>query len=110
MIPIKSKLRIEQGANFSSTISVLGDDGQPFNLTGYTGAAQLRKHYSSSSYHTFTVALGGNTGIVTLSMTPTQTGAINSGIHVFDCEVTSGNTVYRVAEGQVNVSAQVTKS
>jgi len=101
---------MEQGANFSATVPVLGDDGLPFNLTGYTGAAQVRKHYSSLTAYTFTVALGGNTGIVTLSMTPVQTGAISPGIHVFDCEVTSGNTVYRVAEGQVHITAQVTKA
>ena len=109
MAAVKSKLLIEQGADFSVNIDMIADDGTPLDLTGYSGASQLRKHYSSLNSHPFTVTVGGNTGLIVLSMTRTQTANISPGIHVFDCEITSGNTTYRVAEGQAIVKAQVTR-
>ena len=41
----KTNLVIDQGSTFSVTISVLDADGAVVDLTNYTGAAQMRKHY-----------------------------------------------------------------
>ena len=44
-----ANLLIDQGASFSSTVTVYNSDDTVFDLTDYTGAAQVRKSYSSSS-------------------------------------------------------------
>ena len=40
----KANMIIEQGTDFSSTITVQDSSGNITNLTGYTAAAQIRKH------------------------------------------------------------------
>ena len=57
------------------------------DLTGYIGRAMVRKKYSSTSpAATFTVAFAADrtTGIVTISLTATQSAAIPAGESVDD--------------------------
>jgi len=104
-----TNLLIEQGANFSSTITLFNDD----NLTGYTAAGQIRKSYSSSSASaTFTISFSADRseGQITLSLTSTQTAAVEEGRYVYDIEVTSSDSVVtRVLQGTVTVSPNVTR-
>ena len=44
-----ANLLVDQGATFTSTVTVFNTDDTLFNLTDYTVASQLRKSYSSSS-------------------------------------------------------------
>jgi hypothetical protein len=108
-----ANLLIDQGASFSSTITVFNSDDTIFDLTGYTGASQVRKSYSSSSASaTFTVSFASDrsTGQVTLTLTPTQTAALEEGRYVYDVEVTSSDsTVTRVLQGTVTVSPNATR-
>jgi|TARA_R110001592_G_scaffold58814_5_gene178104 hypothetical protein len=108
-----ANLLIDQGASFSSTITVFNSDDTIFDLTGYTGASQVRKSYSSSSASaTFTVSFASDrsTGQVTLTLTPTQTAALEEGRYVYDVEVTStDSTVTRVLQGTVTVSPNATR-
>ena len=71
---------IEQGATFTTTVTVKASDGTAFNLTGYTPRAQMRKSYYSSTKTDFTAAIEGaaTNGQVTLSLTATQTAAITA--------------------------------
>lgn len=108
-----TNLLIEQGANFSSTITLFNDDDTVFNLTGYTAAGQIRKSYSSSSASaTFTILFSADRseGQITLSLTSTQTAAVEEGRYVYDIEVTSSDSVVtRVLQGTVTVSPNVTR-
>ena len=52
-----AELTLEQGANFTTTVTVNGSDGSPTNLTSYTAAAQLRKSYYSTTANSFTVTV-----------------------------------------------------
>lgn len=107
---IKAHITIDQGANYSTSIDVTDDAGDPTDLTGYTGAAQMRKHYTSTNAHAFTVAIANASGVVTLSMNAAVTGNISPGRYVYDCELTdSGGTVSRLIEGIVTVTPQVTR-
>ena len=72
----KANLTIDQGSSFSTSIALTDNDGVALNLTGYTGAAQLRKHYTSSTAVTFTVTIDALNGEVGLSLTSTQGSAI----------------------------------
>lgn len=105
----KANIVIDQGASFSSSITVTDDEGVPVDLTGYTGTAQMRKHYTSSNSVSFAVAVS-NAGIIALSLTANQTANIAAGRYVYDVEVTdTNNLVYRIVEGIVTLTPQVTR-
>ena len=106
---IKGNLIIDQGASFETTINVTDDEDTPVDLSGYTGAAQLRKHYTSLTSTAFTVAITGATGEVTLSMSANTTANIAAGRYVYDCEITNGSVTTRIIEGIVTVTPQVTR-
>lgn len=105
---LKANITIDQGTDFATSIDVTDDDGDPTDLSGFTGAAQMRKHYTSSNSFSFTVAVAN--GSVTLSMNSATTANIVAGRYVYDCELTSGsNVVTRIVEGIVTVTPQVTR-
>ena len=108
-----TNLLIEQGATFNSTISLFNSDDTVFDLTGHTAAGQIRKSYSSSSASaTFSISFSTDRteGQITLSLTPTQTAALDEGRYVYDIETTaSDSTVTRVLQGTVTVSPNVTR-
>lgn len=107
---IKANIQIDQGTTYSTNIDVTDDNGDPVDLTGYSGAAQLRKHYTSSNAHAFAVSIANAAGVVTLSMTANVTANIVAGRYVYDCELTDGDgTVSRLIEGIVTVTPQVTR-
>ena len=106
----KANITIDQGTTFSTTISLTDDNGEPINLTDYTGRSQMRKHYTSSNSHSFTVSFNSEQGTVILEMTPTQTANLVAGRYVYDVEVVSGaNVVSRIIEGIVTVTPEVTR-
>lgn len=105
----KANLVVDQGTTFTTTITVSDDEGNALDLTGYTGAAQIRKHYTSSNSVSFVVSITPATGEVTLSLTANATANLNAGRYVYDCELTNSGTVSRILEGIVTVSPQVTR-
>jgi len=105
----KANLVIDQGTTFSTIITVADAEGVALDLSNYTGAAQMRKHYSSSNSFSFTIYVA-NTGTVTLSMSANTTANITSGRYVYDCEITSNTgVVSRIAEGIITVTPEVTR-
>ena len=103
-----ANLKVDQGADFATTINLNNLDGTDFNLTGYTVASQMAKSYAST---TKTASItDAATGAIQLSLTNAQTGALTQGRYVYDVEVTqtSGNVKTRVIEGQITVFPQVT--
>lgn len=107
----KVNLVVDQGADFATTITLKQDDGTALILGDYTGAAQLRKHFTSSNATNFTVELANTTGVVTLSLSSAQTANLVSGRYVYDVEITDGDgVVSRIVEGIVTVTPNVTRS
>ncbi len=105
----KANLVVDQGTTFTTTITVTDDDGNALDLTGYTGSAQIRKHYTSSNSVNFTVSVAGASGEVTLSLSAAATGDLTAGRYVYDCELTNTGVVSRILEGIVTVTPQVTR-
>lgn len=107
-----ANLTIDQGASFSSDVTVKDANGNAFNLTGYTAAAKMAKGYQSTKTRTsFTTTITTPTsGVVTLSLTPAQTTALDAERYVYDLEITLTATgaVTRVIEGIITVRPQVT--
>lgn len=106
----KANIIIDQGTTFSTIINLTDDNGDPIDLTGYTGDSEMRKHYSSSNSTSFGVTLGGVDGTVVLTLSANQTSNLTPGRYVYDVEVTSGaNVVSRIVEGIVTVTPEVTR-
>ena len=106
----KANLIIDQGTTFSSTVTLTDTNGDPIDLSDYTGAAQMRKSCTSSSQTAFTVALGGSNGTITLSLTANATANISGGRYLYDVELTdSSNAISRVFEGIVTVNPNITR-
>ena len=106
----KVNLSVDQGASYQTSVAVKDANDNVADLTGWTGAGQLRKHYSSSNSTSFGVAVDANSGIVMLSLTANQTGSLLGGRYVYDVELTDGaNNILRIVEGIVSVNPQVTK-
>lgn len=86
----------------------------PVDITGYTAEFQMRSTPGSvNPVLTLTTASGititGATGNIALHATATQTGAVNEGPYDYDLEIYQGSSVTRVVQGQIIVSAQVTR-
>ncbi len=106
------ELFVEQGANYSTSITLDDSNGDAFDLTDYQAKCQMKKSYYSTNAtaeFTTTIASPGD-GIITLSMTSGTTANIAAGRYVYDVIIkSSSNTVTRVLEGIVNIIPQVTK-
>ena len=106
-----ANLTIDQGATFTSDVTVKDAQGNAFNLTGFTAVAKLAKGFASTKTRTnmtTSIATDATTGVVTLSLTATETAALDAERYVYDLEITSGAAVTRVIEGIITVRPQVT--
>ena len=108
---------IDQGSDVAIEVHCVDKNGAAKNLANYTPAAKLKKSYTSSDSDTtsFTSIISDSTsGIVTLSLTNTQTSALSKGRYVYDVELSfldsaSNTIVERILEGRIQVTPSVTK-
>jgi hypothetical protein len=110
---------IDQGADQVIQLELVDIAGAKKDLSGYSIAAQIRKTYSSSDSDAVTfstqIATPATDGIINLTLTNSQTGAMKAGRYVYDVEISStdsaSNTlVERILEGQITVSPSVTRT
>ncbi len=117
-----AKLYIDQGATLAQTVSLRDGSGNPYNLTGYTIAGEIRSTATSSIVITpltisitapatlgqFVIALAASaTAILPVD---TNTGPVNvPTIYTYDVNITTGVTVIRVLQGEVIISPEVTR-
>ena len=109
----KANIVVDQGSDFSTTITVRDNAGAVLNLTNYIGAAQIRKHYTSTTATSMNVVFETprENGQISLKLTRAQTAGLSDGRYVYDVEVTdSANTRSRLVEGIVTVTPQVTRN
>lgn len=110
-------LTIPQGATWSQALVwKTGSPASAVNLTGYSARMQLRVRPTSASFEleltssNGRISLGTTNGTITLSLTATETAALEAGRYVYDLEmVSSGSVVTRLLEGTVTVSPEVTR-
>ncbi|CAB5221913.1 hypothetical protein UFOVP242_137 [uncultured Caudovirales phage] len=105
-------LAIDQGTDFSANLIIKDSTGTARDLTGYTGNAQLRRSYASTTNVQFTVNIATpSTGVVTLTLANAATANLKYGRYVYDLELTksSANTIERAYEGIVTVYPEVTR-
>lgn len=106
------EITIEQGASFSSTITVNDAAGDAFDLTDYTGKAQVRKSYYSTTATDFTVTIPSPTsGEMVIEMPATTTANLAPGRYVYDVIVVDDQgDVTRLFEGTAAVTPGVTRN
>jgi hypothetical protein len=110
MVAVVLDIEIEQGVTCDIAITALAEDGVTArDLSGYTGAMQVRETADS-----MTVLLTGvvtlTAGLVTATITDTDTGAVEWYAGVYDIEIDNGTRSERIARGKVRVTRQVTRS
>lgn len=107
-----SNLFIDQDADFTTTVTINDSAGTALDLTGYTALAMIRKTYQSTTATTFTSTFVSprTSGQITISLTDTQTAALEAGRYVYDMVITdsSGNKT-RVVEGIATVNPSVSR-
>jgi hypothetical protein len=87
----------------------------PLDITGYTAQLQMRSYPNSpTAVLTLTtqnggITITGPTGNIAVHATAAQTGAIDQGPYDYDLEIYQSSSVTRVVQGQIVVSAQVTR-
>ena len=109
-------IEIDQGATYTLAITYKDSAGVPINLTNYTAAMQLRLQYDSPttalslSSPSNGIVITGASGLVTITITDTQTAALASDTFLYDLEITSPTSVKtRLIQGVAVVSAEVTR-
>lgn len=107
---------IEQGVPFTRTMTWRDDANTVVNLTGYTAKLQIRSRAESTtpilelSTSNGRITLGGATGIITLTLDATTTGALNFVRGVYQLELYNGSSVpTRLLEGVVSLSKEVVR-
>lgn len=105
----KANLVIDQGATFSTDLSLTDDNGDVMNLNGYTANSQMRKWYTSTNSTSFSTAINVATGTITLSLTANQTANLTAGRYVYDVEVAESGVISRVVEGIITVTPNATR-
>jgi hypothetical protein len=105
------ELFLEQGADFTTSITLDDVNGDPYDLTGTVAKSQIKKsYYSINETEHFVITINDPAaGIINMAMPSANTANIAAGRYVYDVIIkNSGNTVTRVLEGIVNVIPQVT--
>jgi len=111
------KFTIDKGSDVAIQLNLEDVNGNPKNLTNFSVEAKMKRNYNSDSAdtHSFSSLISSppTDGIITLSMTNTQTDALTTGNYVYDVEISyvdsGGDTVIeRVLEGKIRVSPSVT--
>lgn len=106
---------IEQGATFGQTLTLKDSTGAVINLTGFTGSMSLKQNPSdTATVITLTTSnsrmtMGGTAGTITLSISATDTAALEADDGVYDLEITSGGSlVTRLIEGTYSIRRNIT--
>ena len=114
-------ITIKQGTDVAIEIELINNDGSAKDLTNHSVSAYMKRRYEDSANDPNTVQFNSiivtppSSGIITLSLTNTQTDAlITRGRYVYDLELSyvdsDANTIIsRVLEGQIEVSPSATK-
>lgn len=105
------ELTIEQGATFTTTVTVSDGSGGIVDLSDSTIKAQIRKSYYSVTSYDFDVTIESPTnGEVVIEMPAANTVNLNPGRYVYDViMIDAYDVVTRLFEGTVAVTPGVTR-
>ena len=107
-VPCGVNLVVYGGSNAVNNLEVKTTSGSNFDLTGYSGHSAISKSVGtgSSDYQNAIFTVGFTSaydGKVKLSLGATATAALDQGRYMFDVNVDSGSTVFKLVSGNVYV-------
>ena len=103
----KANISVDQGATFSTYVSLTDDNGNPLDLTAYSGIACMRTSYASVNAVPFQVSLAN--GNVTLALDANTTSNMTRPRYLYDLFLIDGSNTYtKVLEGVVYVTPSIT--
>jgi hypothetical protein len=124
----KYSFTIEQGSTLDFEIQYKDPNSLPVNLTGFSGKMQIRSNFADNNpvtYATLSSSLaadgtglnfsGSNgstppiSGSIGIYISAASSSAFNFQTARYDLEISSGNTVTRILEGQITLSKEVTR-
>lgn len=112
--PAVYNLTMYQGASFDYTFTWKIDNAA-VNLTGYMARMQARRNYQSEDVVLDLedgngITLGGSAGTIIVEVDAEDTAEIDAANYVYDLELESpGGEVYRLLQGKLIVSPEVTR-
>ena len=101
-VPMGVNLTMFSGADFNTTFTIRTSAGSSIDFTNYTGRSNMNKSAIGTA-NTFGVSLGDTDGKITLSMGSTVTRSLAEGRYLYDINVSSGSTFFKIIEGNVLV-------
>ena len=101
-VPYGVNLTMFSCADFNTTFTIRTSAGSSIDFSNYTGTSNMKKSAIGTA-NTFGVTLGDTDGKITLSMGSTVTRSLAEGRYLYDINVSSGSTFYKVIEGNVLV-------
>ena len=105
-------LRIDAGATFTRQFRLTNKvDGSIFDFTGYTAKAQIREHVSTALALELNPTIELSTGIISFTISATNTSTLNAGPYIWGLEVTNATIpdTKRLVEGAVYVTPEVVR-
>lgn len=109
----KYNINIDQGSTYNLQLEWKDENGTPIDLTGFTAKMQAR--YTKPTNPIAFELTTENGGIIivdnkiNLTVTATQTGALEIVGIIYDLELYNGLNITRLIEGNICVSKEVTK-
>jgi hypothetical protein len=89
--PKRFDLEVYQGDTFTFNLVLKGNGGTPLDISGWTGIAQIKKaDGSAGETPSLDLEIGGTDGIIQISLTGTETSALEpeSGPYKYDVQLT----------------------
>ncbi len=106
-----TNLTIYTGTDFEQVFVLANDaDNSPFNLTGYTGIAKIKKTTMSLTSTSFTTSFKSVTGgEVKLALSAGQTATLTPGRFLYDLLLYKDGENTKVIEGEVIIKKSITR-
>ena len=112
-------ITIEQGATFTLPISYKDSNDAVIDLSsGYTARMKIKEsaggtvisstESADSPKNTLSIALAASGNNITVSMSATNTAALDFETAIYDLELVAASNVDRIIEGRVKLSREVT--
>jgi hypothetical protein len=114
MLASYCELPCDQGAHWDPSITLTTDAGVAIDLTGYTARLVVKRNVGDTVALADISSTGGGititpaSGLIQPVLTALQTAALPAGRLVYELELITGTTVYKVLTGSFVVRAEVT--
>lgn len=102
-------LSIDAGATFNQEFEYVDGDGDPIDLTGYTGTFQIRNTPEDALVIETSPVITLETAIVGVTLSATQTASLDRDAYRWGIELQAGANVIRLIEGYANVAREIVK-